>query len=242
MENDTMRMHYLQHETFEDPGTILEWAARRGHSTSSTLIFKGEPFPSPETFDMLVIMGGSMSVREKETYPWLPSEVRFIRSVIDKNKTVLGICLGAQLIANALGAKVYRHSCKEIGWFDVTLSKDGAASGIFRSLPRVFPAMHWHGDTFDLPAGAVHCAFSKACQNQAFAYGANTVGLQFHVEYTAENRAAMIENCGSDLHEQGPYVQSPDYIISQDALFPALKELNFRLLNAMAARYRKNFS
>jgi GMP synthase-like glutamine amidotransferase len=232
-----MRIHYLQHETFEDPGTILEWAQARGHTINGTLIFKGEPLPAVGSFDMLVIMGGSMSAYEEEKYPWIAAEKQLIWQAVDKRKAVLGICLGAQLIAGALGAKVYKHSCKEIGWFPVHLTKQGFDSEFMRGLPLSFEALHWHGDTFDIPAGATRLATSKACFNQAFEYGTTVLGLQFHIEYTAENRGKMLENCSGDLAEPGLYVQSPDFILGQNGLFPQLRELNFRLLDNIEKRY-----
>lgn len=231
-----MRIHYLQHETFEDPGTILEWARERGHTMKGTMVFNNESLPQPGTFDMLVIMGGSLSVYEEGKYPWIAAEKQFIKQAIDTRKTVLGICLGAQIIAAALGAKVYKHSCREIGWFPVRLTGEGKKSPVFSGLPESFDALHWHGDTFAIPQGAIHLATSEACPNQAFSYGKMTLALQFHIEYSTENRKKMIDNCSNDLAEPGLYVQTPDFILSRNDLFPQLRKFTFRLLDNITAR------
>ncbi|MBN2188165.1 MAG: type 1 glutamine amidotransferase [Chitinispirillaceae bacterium] len=227
-----MRLHYLQHEPFEDPGTILEWAAERGHAVGGTMLFKGEPLPSPDSFDMLVVMGGSMSIHHKEKHPWLVTEEKFIREAINEDIPVLGICLGAQLIASALGAKVRKNPCKEIGWFPVSLTPQGITSKFFDGWPVGFPAFHWHGETFDIPEGAQRAAFSKACWNQAFVYG-RAVALQFHVESTGKGVELLLTNCKDEIVDGQLYIQSADYIREQKQHFPQIRKLLFRLLDAM---------
>jgi GMP synthase-like glutamine amidotransferase len=228
-----MKIRYLQHEEFEDPGTILEWAAERGHGACGTMLYKGEDLPSAGSFDMLVVMGGSMSVSDEGRYPWLASEKKLIKDAIREGKAVLGICLGAQLMASALGARVFKNPCREIGWFPVTLSPKGADSGLFAGWPLMFQAFHWHNETFDLPVDAVCCASSKACRNQAFVYGRRAVALQFHVESTAHGIQRLLTECKNDMAGGGLYVQPADHIMEQAMYLPRIRELLFRLMDSL---------
>jgi GMP synthase-like glutamine amidotransferase len=230
-------MHYLQHEPFEDPGSILEWANERRHQISSTMVFDGESLPSLESFDMLVIMGGGMSVYEEDKYPWLTGEKRFIEKTIRRNKAVLGICLGAQLIASALGARVYKNPTKEIGWFPVNLSGEVKESRFSLHWPDSFNALHWHGDTFDLPAGARRTAFSLATRNQSFEYGARTVALQYHIESTPESVKRLVTGCPDEIVPGYPYIQSAAEIIQYNEAFIPMKKLLFGMLDTMSDTY-----
>jgi GMP synthase-like glutamine amidotransferase len=233
-----MRIHYLQHEPFEDPGSILEWAAEHGHTVTSTMVFENQPLPPVDSFDMLVIMGGGMRVYEEDRFPWLAAEKRLIEQAIRSDKAVLGICLGAQLIASALGAAVYKNTQKEIGWFPVTLTREGASSRFCRTWPRTLQAFHWHGDTFDIPKGARCTAFSKATKNQAFEYGAKTVALQYHIEATPESVARFAEECAKEIVSGCPFVQSPEEMRDFAAAFPFIRKQLFELLDTM----EKNFN
>ncbi len=209
-----MRIHSLEHEPFEGLANIEVWAKNRGHSISRTLLFKNEELPDITNFDWLVIMGGSMNIYEEEKYLWLASEKNFIAEAIANKKIVLGVCLGAQLIADVLGGKVSRNRYTEIGWFPVTLTTEARTSPVFNALPLRFTAFHWHGDTFSIPPGAVRIAESRACANQAFEYG-RTIGLQFHLEYSEKGIDLMFRNCGNEIVE-GRYIQKPDEIVSQN--------------------------
>ena len=227
-----MRIHYLQHVPFEGPANIAAWAEMYGHLMTSTALFKGEPLPSPEAFDALVVMGGPMSVHDEAQYPWLVAEKKLIEQSIKSGKRVLGICLGAQLLADVLGAKVYRNKHKEIGWFPVRHLQEGSVSA---GLPRTFLAFHWHGETFDLPAGAVHLAESDGCANQAFEFGGGkTLALQFHLEVTRDSVAALIRNCAADI-TPGPYVQSPEQMLGAADAFTALQPLLHQVLDRWGA-------
>ncbi len=207
-----MIIHSLEHEPFEGLANIEAWAKKKGHTITRTLLFKKEELPGIDEFDWLVIMGGSMNIYEEEKYPWLSSEKNFIAEAIADKKIVLGVCLGSQLIADVLGGKVSKNKHKEIGWFPVTLTKEARTSSIFGSFPPAFTAFHWHGDTFSIPSGAVRIAQSKACANQAFEYG-RTIGLQFHIEYSAKSIDLMFRNCADEIVE-GRYIQKPDETIS----------------------------
>jgi GMP synthase-like glutamine amidotransferase len=163
----------------------------------ATHFYKSIQLPDPEKVDLLVIMGGPMSVNDESEYPWLIAEKRFIRECIGAGKSVLGICLGSQLIASALGARVYRNQTKEIGWFPVNgLLSPGRTTFQFPESVEVF---HWHGDTFDLPPGAIHIARSEACENQAFQLGKSVIGIQFHPETTPGLLKEMVAHGRSDL-------------------------------------------
>lgn len=197
-----MRLHYLQHVPFEGLGYIEEWARFRGIEISATRLFAGEKPPPHNEFDWLVIMGGPMGIHDHADHPWLIDEKAFIRKTISERKRVLGICLGAQLIADALGARVYRGPQKEIGWFPIRRDEDAP-----KWFPENITAFHWHGDTFDIPDGAIRLASSAACENQGFIYRNRVLALQFHLESTRDSIEALIENCAGELVD-GPFIQS----------------------------------
>lgn len=209
-----MRIHYLQHVPYEGPVSIEHWASSKGHTITSTQFYKKETLPEIEAIDWLIIMGGPMNIYQEKEYDWLAREKSFIRNAIESGKIVIGICLGAQLIANALGARVYRNQHKEIGWFPITLSEAARQSEIFGFLEENITVFHWHGDTFDIPENAIPLASSKACRNQAFFYVGRVIGLQFHLESTRDSVRQLVENCKDEL-VQSPYIQSSDEILMQ---------------------------
>ena len=172
-----MRLHYLQHVCFEGLGSIGQWAQERQYGTSVTRLYCNDVLPDLDTFDMLIVMGGPMGVGDEKCYPWLKSEKEFLSKVIAADKPVLGVCLGAQLLAEVLGARVYPNAEKEIGWFPVQLTEEGRRSGFFQGLPSELEVFHWHGETFELPQGASLLASSTACRNQAFAYEKRVFGV-----------------------------------------------------------------
>jgi GMP synthase (glutamine-hydrolysing) len=219
-----MRIHYLQHVPFEGLGYIAGWAEKTGHPVSRTRLFEGENPPDQDVFEMLVVMGGPMGVDDVSQYAWLTPEKRFIEQAIHAGKKVLGICLGAQLIAQVLGARVYKNKEKEIGWYPVTATEAAGRSAMGMIFPETFHAFHWHGDTFDLPSGAVHLAQSEACRHQAFSYGDNTLGLQFHLESTRESINLLVENCGDELIP-GKYIQHEEMIREQSERIAPSNEL-----------------
>lgn len=226
------RLHVLQHVPFEGPATIAGWARERGYRISTTPLYAGAPLPPLGDVDFLVVMGGPMNVDEEDRHPWLAPEKRFIERAVGAGKTVLGVCLGAQLIAAALGAGVYRNRHREIGWFPVELEPPGLAD-----LPASFEAFHWHGDTFDLPRGAVRVARSAGCENQAFVHGDRVVALQFHLEVDRSAVDALLENCREEL-ASGLYVQTAAEIRGDERRFAALNEKMRRILDRLAAARR----
>jgi GMP synthase-like glutamine amidotransferase len=205
-----MRAHYLQHVPFEGLGSIESWLNEAGCRISSTRLYETEALPGSSEFDALIVMGGPMSVND-EIHEWLSAEKRFIREAIDANKRILGICLGAQLIACSLGARVGPNEYKEIGWYPVSgVSPPG--DPVFQ-FPAELEVFHWHGETFELPAGAARLAESPGCRNQGFQVGRNLIGFQFHLETTPGSAAEIVSNCSDEL-VPAPYVQDAGAILS----------------------------
>jgi len=209
-----MRAHYLQHVPFEGLGSIKLWLERKGYRITKTPFFKSSNLPAPEEIDLLIIMGGPMSVNEDNKFPWLVAEKEFVRNIIKFGKPVLGICLGAQMIASSLGAKVYKNAAKEIGWFPIYgIPSDDTT--IFR-FPQSLEVFHWHGETFDLPSGATCLAKSEVCKNQAFQFGKSVIGLQFHLETTPESAQEIIVNCRNELLPS-KYIQAETELLAVES-------------------------
>jgi GMP synthase (glutamine-hydrolysing) len=201
-----IRIHCLQHVSFEGPAIIKEWADKKGHLFSFTRFYENDPIPGMQDFDWLVIMGGPMGVYEQKLNPWLITEISLIRGAIDASKTVIGICLGAQLIACALGAEIKPGKMKEIGWFPVYINKSIADPLGLEFLPEEITVFHWHGDTFGLPASTMPLASSGATPNQAFLYKNHVLALQFHFEMNPEALAEITSHGASELIS-GRYIQ-----------------------------------
>ncbi len=229
-----MIIHAIQHIAFETPGVITHWARENSHTLTTTHAYNGDPFPEPGAFDWLVVMGGPMGVKDEDQYPWLVEEKQVIQTAIEQRKVVLGICLGAQLIAEVLGAAVYPNTHSEIGWFPVSFSSQAQKSPIFAFAPPKTTVFHWHNDTFDLPDGAVHLTSSKACKNQAFSYENRVVGLQFHLEMQEEQIHAIVDYFRDDLvqsREAGAdFVQSAEMILSTTNPLPHTNAMMRQLL------------
>ncbi|HQT90529.1 MAG TPA: type 1 glutamine amidotransferase, partial [Candidatus Kryptobacter bacterium] len=176
-----------------------EWARSKNVTLTSTKLFAKEKFPDPDEFDCLVVMGGPMGVHDEKEFPWMKEEKSFIENSIASQKRILGICLGAQLVADVLGSKVTRNAPKEIGWYPVATTPENSTLRSTGFLPDKFTAFHWHGDTFSLPPGAVRIAASERCENQGFVYGDRVIGLQFHLEVTGTSLAGLVESGRSEL-------------------------------------------
>jgi GMP synthase-like glutamine amidotransferase len=205
-----MRVQVFQHVPFEDLGSIRDWLNDRGAEVRYTRFFAAEEAPALDGIDMLIAMGGPMSVNDEAALPWLKSEKQAVREAVARNLPVLGVCLGAQLIASALGARVYPNPVKEIGWFPIQGVR-GAESAL--AFPPECLVFHWHGETFDLPPGATHLARSAACRHHAFQVGRKVVGLQFHLEMTPAGLRGIVDNCRHEL-TGGPYIQSESEILA----------------------------
>ena len=206
-----MRFHCLQHVPFEPPGLLIRWIGRRGYTVQTTFLFESAGLPSLDDFDALIIMGGPMSVHDEAEFPWLRAEKALIAAAIAAGKKVLGICMGAQLIADVKGGRVYPNPEKEIGFFPVRWT-DEAREMFSDELGPGGDVFHWHGETFDLPPGAVLLASSAGCVNQAFRLGENVLGLQFHPEATPDIIGEMVLQEGYELVE-GPYIQDAGEIM-----------------------------
>lgn len=199
-----MQLHWFQHVPFEDLGAIATWSRCRGFDVSCTRLYAGEPLPSIEAIEWLIVMGGPMGVTDSNRYAWLPREQDFIADALQRKCVVLGFCLGAQLMAASLGARVTRNAHREIGWFPVDVQPNGHLGSM---LPPTVMAFHWHGDTFAVPDGGQLEASSPACDHQAFSYGDRAFGFQFHLEATPGSVRRLIRHCPDDL-APGPYVQT----------------------------------
>ncbi|MGA0332708.1 MAG: type 1 glutamine amidotransferase [Kiritimatiellia bacterium] len=210
-----MQAQIFQHVPFEGPGRIGNWLTQNGYESFTTHFYLGESPPKITEVDLLIVMGGPMSVNDEDSYPWLKREKAFIREAVNAGIPVLGICLGAQLIASALGARVYPNPVKEIGWFPVF---GKPVDSPFR-LPEELTALHWHGETFDLPPGARLLASTPECRNQAFLLeGKKVLGLQFHLETTPESMDSLIENCRDEL-VSAPHIMAEAQIREQAGSF-----------------------
>jgi GMP synthase-like glutamine amidotransferase len=209
-----MRIHCLQHFEPEEAGLIGEWAAEKGHEFLTTRLYDGDPLPDAAPCDGIVVMGGPMNVDEDDKYPWLAPEKAFLARHIAAGGRVFGVCLGGQLIARALGAPVVRNPVKEIGWMDVNFTPQVRSCGVFEGLPQTLTVLQWHGDTFAIPAGAMHAAWSEACASQAFCIGTRVVGLQFHLEAERKEVVDFVRFFDDELAEGGPHVQGGPQIVA----------------------------
>lgn len=234
-----MRLHALQHVEFEGLAYIGDWAIQNNISVTHTLFYQDQYLlPALNDFDWLVVLGGPMNVDEESIYPWLTAEKEFIRRAIDAGKIVIGICLGAQLIARVLGAKVQKNAYKEIGWFPVSWLQAADTFPAFKKFSEGFMAFHWHGDTFDIPPQCVRIAETDVCANQAFIHeSGRVIGLQFHLEANVESVRALIKNCEHELVEDW-YVQSKGEIRQQ---IHSVQDINLTmelLLDNLLAHFR----
>ena len=228
-----MRIHYLQHVPFEGLASIEQWATTKDYILSATKFYNGDTLPSVDHLDWVIVMGGPMNIYENEKYPWLTLEKYFIEEAINKNKIVIGICLGSQLIADVLGSKVYKGQEKEIGWYPIQVTSEAQNSAVFASFPASLTVFHWHGDTFDLPLGAVRLASSEVCPNQAFIYEDRVLGLQFHLESTKDSVRQIIENCTSEL-VTGKYIQKAEEMLARHDDFSKINTAMHKILDYFA--------
>lgn len=202
-----MKILILQHAANEGAGSILEWCNKRNVSVTYLNLYEPHPkFDASQDYQLMVILGGAMSVNDERELPWLKPEKQFIRQMIEANIPTLGICLGAQLIATALGSTVGANPETEIGWHQV---RNVAHNKPVFQLADSLDAFHWHGETFQLPDNAIRLAESKACVNQGYQIGDRVIGLQFHPEVTLETMGLWIEDAGDSL-KTSTYVQTPE--------------------------------
>lgn len=204
-----MRIHCLSHASYEGPGSLEQWALVRGHEFTLHRMWESPQMPDISDVDMLTVLGGPMSVDELDKHPWLSDEKIFVARAIDAGIPVLGICLGAQMIAEILGGEVRRNDYTEIGWWPVDILN--AANNIpeFSMWPDTIWPFHWHRDTFSIPPGCTKLATSEACSNQAFSFDhGRVIGFQFHLEFSLDDIRQVLDRSGDDI-EDSPFIQQP---------------------------------
>jgi GMP synthase-like glutamine amidotransferase len=229
-----LSIHTLLHVPYEGLGCIEEWITAQNHSHSYTRFFEDFHLPEPDEVDWLIVMGGPMSVYEESAYPWMKEEKAFIRKVIDSGKIVIGICLGSQLIAKVLGAKVYPNDQKEIGWLAIKLTENARNNKYFMHLPTEFPVFHWHGDTYDLPVGCSRLFQSDFTFNQGFIYDNRVLALQFHFEVTTQLLNNMVANGVDELNPSVTIHSANEILQHQDWIDDNNQKL-FEILDLLAA-------
>jgi GMP synthase-like glutamine amidotransferase len=213
-----MRAHWIQHVPYEGLGHAQKWLSEAGAEVRCTRMFAGDTLPPAASVDLLIILGGPMSVNDEATLPWLTAEKSFIAQVIEAGRPTLGLCLGAQLIAAALGARVGPSREREIGWWPVesVAPAPGSPSHPLFRFPERLTCLHWHGESFALPAGAHHLARSEGCEHQGMQIGRRAIGLQFHPEATPQWLSAVLAHSpGAPL--PGPYVMAQNGLTAEVA-------------------------
>lgn len=223
-----MRIQYIVHADFELPGAVEMWAKRNGLQESLCRPFAGENVPRPDDYDLLVVMGGPQSASNIEEAPYLAEEIALIRKTIGAGIPVLGICLGAQLIGEALGARTERSPNKEIGVFPIELTEEGLNDPLLRGLPTRFSVAHWHNDMPGLTAEAAILAGSRGCPRQIIRYSPLVYGFQCHPEINKGNMQAMVDHCSGDL-SPGEFIQAREELLDCD--FAKANELMDRIMD-----------
>ncbi len=220
-----MKFLILQQQPFVTPGGISKWLQSHSHEYFITHLYQDMDLPALDSFDVLLVLGGTMNVYEEQKYPWLVSEKMFIEKAVKKEKCVLGICLGAQILADVLGARVRQNEHLEIGWHTLALEPDVKEQKHWQDFPNEFETFLWHQDTFDLPENSIRFAKSMGCENQGFIFDQRVVGLQFHPEETLEGYLGLLKRY--PFVENPPFVQSPKSISENRKKF----ETNYTLLS-----------
>jgi len=232
---ESLKIGCFMHVPYEEPGVIATWAEAHGHTMEYTRFYQGDSLPGTGTLDLLVVMGGPMKVFDFHVHPWMQEEIDWVAGYIVSGRPVLGICLGAQIIATALGAEVFPGKYREIGWHTLQFLPCLGGYRICKELPRSRKVFHWHGDTFHIPEGADRIAGTKAFPNQGFIYHGRVIALQFHLEVTPENVSAMVDNCRDELVE-GPYIQHEREILNEKQDFQENQALMFRFMDYLAGQ------
>lgn len=234
-----MKVHIIMHESFESPAAIELWAKNKGHEISHTKLYEGDSFIEDYDFDFLVVMGGPQSpATTLEECPHFDTqkEITFIKGAIEQKKLVFGVCLGAQLIGEALGAKFDHSPNREIGVFPITLTEDGKKDSIVGTFPEVLNVGHWHGDMPGLTAGSKILAISEGCPRQIVKYAPNIYGFQCHWEFNPEAIDAMIESNAHELedYKELPYIETKEQLRAHD--YTEMNQNLYRFLDAFTGQ------
>lgn len=227
-----MRILCITHADFETPGVITDWAQLRGHDFDVVQPYKGEGLPAIEDYDFLIVMGGPQSPLQIDESPYLADEIALIKSALAQSKKVLGFCLGAQLIGEALDAKTSRSPEKEVGVYPITLTDAGKEDNLLQGLGESFPVIHWHNDMPGLTAESALLAFSEGCPRQAVRYRKNVYGFQCHMEITLEGIQTMVAAVPGDLRPS-KFTQTVEELMVQD--YAVINRLMFTILDRLVA-------
>ncbi len=229
------KIYVLQHHPVENLGNIADALEGAALAWQYVRIFDGQSVPqNMKGAGGLIVMGGPMGVYQTDRYPFLRDEMALIHDAIADNRPVLGVCLGAQIVAAALGAKVERNPAgKEIGWHPITLAAAAKDDRLMRGLPASLTPFHWHGDIFELPAGAVSLASSEKTPCQAFRHGDKTYAFQFHFEVTGESIRAMADAFSKELMREN--ISADEMIAREAELMPALERTADTVFSRWAA-------
>ena len=231
---EQLNIHCFMHVPFEGPGIISRWISKNNHALEFTRLFENDPLPDAATIDLLVIMGGPMNVFDFHIHPWMQEEVEWVSAFIESGKPVLGICLGAQIVAASLGAEVYPGKHKEIGWFNLHFLPCLGDYRICKDLPSTRKVFHWHGDTFHIPEGAIRIAESQVFANQGFIYNGKVLALQFHLEVTPGGVKDLVKHCSDEL-VNSPHIQTAKEILKEERYYKDNQELMFQFLDYLSS-------
>lgn len=234
----SMKIQFIIHADFEQPGIVKRWAQKKGFEYDICRPFAREQFPPVSSLDWLVIMGGPQRPMFREKAPYLDKEIEYIQSALSANKTILGFCLGAQLIGEALGAKTEESPHKEVGIYPITLSDEGRQDPLLRGLSGELPVIHWHNDMPGLTDDAKILAYSEGCPRQIIRYKPNVYGFQCHPESTFQDMEDRILNCREDL-KPGSYIQTKEEILNGD--IPRINGMMLAILDRLHAQYLQAF-
>lgn len=221
-----MHIYFLQHAAYDGPARLADWLTGMGHSHNTCHLYAGEVPPRLEDCDGLIVLDGPQDLDDTERYPWLKREKKLITRALKSGKPILGIGLGAQLIATGLGAIVSKGTYAETGWHTVTLAPESPFD-----LPEEFEAFHWHRDIFGLPEDALPLGASSASPVQGFAWDlGRVVGLQFRLEATHASAEALLAHVPETLETEGPFIQSREEILANPRRFDQLAALLDRVM------------
>lgn len=226
-----MKFCFFLHDPLEGPGLILDWMKEKNHETCLVNFYEDSWLSDINEIDGLIIMGGPMNVGDvADEYTWLEDEADFIQQFIKSGRKTLGICLGSQMISDAMGAKVYRNQNTEIGWHQVTVEKKNIPSGYEGIFPEKFITFHWHGYTFDIPENCTNFVSSEATRNQAF-INKNVAAFQFHPEMTKDGVLKLVEKHEDVFDKNYPFIQSRDEILKTNNHFEINRTFLYKFLD-----------